>query len=124
MGGIAACRSYARKEDLKAFLKRGKKSIGVFADEGFYLGNSSIRSRLRSMPWKKKQMAVSSALYPIPRIVEQLNKFQPDMLGGYPSNLELLIEEAQAGRLKISPVIIMTGGEYLSDALREKLGNL
>ena len=121
MGGIAACRSYARKEDLKAFLKRGKKSIGVFADEGFYLGNSSIRSRLRSMPWKKKQMAVSSALYPIPRIVEQLNKFQPDMLGGYPSNLELLIEEAQAGRLKISPVIIMTGGEYLSDALREKL---
>ena len=121
MGGIAACRSYARKEDLKAFLKRGKKSIGVFADEGFYLGNSSIRSRLRSMPWKKKQMAVSSALYPIPKIVEQLNKFQPDMLGGYPSNLELLIEEAQAGRLKISPVIIMTGGEYLSEALRKRL---
>ena len=121
MGGIAACRSYARKEDLKAFLKRGKKSIGVFADEGFYLSNSSIRSRLRSMPWKKKQMAISSALYPIPRIVEELNEFQPAMLGGYPSNLELLIEEAQAGRLKISPVIIMTGGEYLSDSLREKL---
>lgn len=121
MGGIAACRSYARKEDLASFMKKGGKSIAVFADEGFYLGNSSIRSRLRSMPWKKKQLAVSSALYPIPKIVEQLNRFQPAMLGGYPSNLELLIEEAEAGRLQISPVIIMTGGEYLSDSLRQKL---
>ena len=123
MGGIAACRSYARKEDLLAFMKRGGKSIGVFADGGFYLGNSSIRSRLRSMPWKKKQMAVSSALYPIPEIVEHLNRFQPAMLGGYPSHLELLIEEAQQGRLKISPVIIMTGGEYLSDVLRKRLAD-
>lgn len=121
MGGICACRSYARKEDLKAFMKKGGKSIGVFADEGFYLGNSSIRSRLKSMPWKKKQLAVSSALYPIEKIVQQLNQFQPDMLGGYPSNLELLIEEAKEGRLQISPVIIMTGGEYLSDGLRRKL---
>lgn len=121
MGGISACRSYARKEDLDAFMKRGKKSMAVFADEGFYLGNSSIRSRLNKMPWKKRQMAVSSALYPIEKIVQQLNDFQPAMLGGYPSNLELLIEEAKEGRLNISPVIIMTGGEYLSDALRKRL---
>lgn len=123
MGGIAACRSYARKEDLKAFMKRGGKSIGVFADGGFYLGNSSIRSRLRSMPWKKKQLAVSSALYPMEQIVEQLNAFQPDMLGGYPSHLELLIDEAKEGRLRIAPVIIMTGGEYLSDKLRQTLAD-
>lgn len=123
MGGISAARAYARKEDLIAFMKKGKRSIGVFADDGFYLGNSSIRSRLLSMPWKKKQMAVSSALYPIKRIVEQLNEFQPVMLGGYPSNLELLIEEAKAGRLKISPVIIMSGGEYLSDDLRRRLAD-
>ncbi|MBR0139831.1 MAG: phenylacetate--CoA ligase family protein [Firmicutes bacterium] len=121
MGAVSACRSFARKEDLRAFMKRGGKSIGVFADEGFYLGNTSIRSRLKTMPWKRKQMAVSSALYPIPKIVEQLNAFQPAMVGGYPSNLELLIDEAEAGRLKISPVIIMTGGEYLSDSLRERL---
>ena len=121
MGGISAVRSFARKEDLIAFIKRGGKSIGVFADEGFYLGNSSIRTRLRSMPWKRKQLAVSSALYPIPQIVKQLNEFQPAMLGGYPSHLELLIDEAKAGRLKISPVLIMTGGEYLSEELRARL---
>ena len=123
MGGISARRSFARQEDLRAFIMRGGKSIGVFADDGFYLGNTSIRSRLRSMPWKKKQLAVSSALYPLPEIVRQLNEFQPAMLGGYPSNLELLIDEAKAGRLLISPVLIMTGGEYLSDSLREKLAD-
>lgn len=121
MSGISACRSYARQEDLKAFIKRGGKSIAVFANEGFYLGNSSIRSRLLMMPWKKRQMAISSALYPVERIVSDLNAFQPAMLGGYPSNLELLIDEAKEGRLNISPVLIMTGGEYLSDTLRKEL---
>ena len=121
MGGISAVRSIARKEDLRALMKRGNRSIGIFADGGFYLGNTSIRSRLKSMPWKKKQMAVSSALYPLDVIVEQLNAFQPAMIGGYPSHLELLIDEAEAGRLRISPVLIMTGGEYLSDSLRRRL---
>ena len=95
--------------------------MAVFADGGFYLGNSSIRRRLKSMPWRKRQMAVSSAPYPIEEIVRALNEFQPAMLGGYPSNLELLIDEARAGRLDISPVIIMTGGEHLSDGLRKEL---
>ena len=121
MGAISACRSFARGEDMKAFIRRGGKSMGVFADDGFYLGNTSIRYRLRTMPWKRRQLAVSSALYPVEKIVEQLNAFQPAMLGGYPSNLELLIDEAEAGRLRIAPVLIMTGGEYLSDRLRQRL---
>ena len=123
MGGISAVRSFARKEDLAAFMRKGGKTIGVFADDGFYLGNTSIRSRLLKMPWKRKQLAVSSALLPIPAIVSRLNAFQPAMLGGYPSNLELLIREAEEGRLSISPVLIMTGGEYLSDTLRQKLSD-
>ena len=121
MGGVNAIRSFARREDMSAFIRRGAKTIGVFADSGFYLGNSSVRSRLLKTPWKKRQMAVTSALLPISRIVEQLNEFQPAMLGGYPSNLELLIDEQLSGRLHISPVLIMSGGEYLSDALRRRL---
>lgn len=124
MSAINVLRSYARKEDMKAFLRNGKKTIGVFANGGFYLGNSSVRARQLQMPWKKRQMAVTSALLPVDDIVAQLNAFQPAMLGGYPSNLELLIDEAEAGRLRISPVIIMTGGENLSDALRKRLGDV
>lgn len=121
MSAVNVLRSYARGEDMKAFLRGGGKTIGVFATGGFYLSNVSVRARLLKMPWKKRQMGVISALMPVGEIVERLNEFQPTMLGGYPSNLELLIDEAEAGRLKISPVIIMTGGEYLSDALRERL---
>lgn len=121
MGAVTTTRSFARKQDLKAFIKSGSKTIGVFATGGFYLGNSSVRSRLLAMPWKKKQMAVTSALLPISQIVDELNAFQPAMLGGYPTILELLIDEQKSGRLNVKPVIIMTGGEYLSDHLRERL---
>lgn len=118
---ISALRSYARSEDMKAFIRRGGKSVGIYADSGFYLGNSSIRSRLLKMPWKKRQIGIVSALAPTEQIVKKLNAYQPAMLGGYPSNLELLIEEQVSGRLHISPVIIMTGGEYLSEQLRSQL---
>jgi len=121
MGAINAARSFARKADMTNFIKRGGKSIGVFATGGFYLGNSSVRARLLMMPWKKRQMAVTSALLPTAEIVAQLNAFQPAMLGGYPSNLELLLDEQKNGQLHINPVLIMTGGEYLADALRARL---
>lgn len=121
MDAVNVARSMARKKDMSAFIKQGGKTIGVFATGGFYLGNSSVRSRLLRMPWKKHQMAVTSALLPTSQIVEELNAFQPSMLGGYPSNLELLIDEQKSGRLHIAPVLIMTGGEYLSPSLRDKL---
>lgn len=120
---INILRTFARREDLKAFILGGGKSIGIFATGGFYLGNSSVRARLLTMPWKKRQIAVTSALLPIPKITEALNRFQPTMLGGYPTILELLIEEQLSGRLHIHPVLIMTGGEYLSNELRIRLGD-
>lgn len=121
MSAVNAVRTFARKKDMSAFIRRGGKTIGVFATCGFYLGNSSVRARRLMMPWKKRQIAVTSALLPTDQIVEELNAFQPAMLGGYPSNLELLIEKQQSGQLHISPVLIITGGEYLSEELRERL---
>ncbi len=121
MGAVNTLRSIARPEDMKKLILRGFKTAGVFATGGFYLGNSSVRSRLLKMPWKKRQMMVTSVLHPLPKIVAELNGFQPAMLGGYPTALELLIEEQKSGRLHISPVLIMAGGEYLSDTLREQL---
>ena len=121
MSAVNALRAIARWEDLKALLKRGNRTMGVFATGGFYLSNGSAKALHRSMPWKKRQMQITSALLPIPEIVEQLNRFQPAMLGGYPTNLELLIDEKKSGRLTIHPALIMTGGETLSDELRARL---
>lgn len=119
--GVSFCRAYARREDMKNFIRGGGRSMGVYADSGFYLANGSIHAKLRAFPWKKRQIGIVDALLPIEEIVKKLNEFRPVMLGGYPSNLELLVEEQRSGRLHIFPVIIMTGGEYLSPLLREQL---
>ncbi len=121
MSAVNVLRSFAYKGDMKAFIKGGGKTIGVFANGGFYLSNCSVRARLLTMPWKKKQIAVTSALLPTSEIVSQLNQFQPTMLGGYPSNLDLLVDEQISGRLQIHPVLIMTGGECLTDDVRTRL---
>lgn len=42
-----------------------------------------------------------SLLLPLPEIVDKLNAYQPRVLFGYPSALELLLEEQRAGRLHI-----------------------
>lgn len=114
-------RGISKPEIMKKMILKGGKSAGVFATGGFYLGNSSVRARLLQMPWKKRQMMVTSVLNPLPEIVKELNSFQPAMLGGYPTAMELLMEEQKAGRLHVTPALIMTGGEYLSDSLRKAL---
>lgn len=121
MSAVVGLRAIARKQDLKALMRRGFKAAGVFATGGFYLGNSSVRSRLLQMPWKRRSMMVTSVLNPLPQIVQELNAFQPAMLGGYPTALELLIDEQRAGRLHIKPALIVAGGEFLSDDLRKRL---
>ena len=120
VSAIAVLRSFARIEDMKKFLRKGKKTVGLFADGGFYLGCGTVRYNQLRMPWKKDQIIVD-VRKPMGEIVARLNDFQPVMLGGYPTALELLIDEQRSGRLQIEPVIIMTGGEYLSDDLRKQL---
>lgn len=119
---LSVLRAYARKEDLSAFIKKGKRTASIFA-EGFYLGSGSVKYQLRRMPWKKGMMMNLDVRTPTAEIVEKLNRFSPVMLGGYPSGLELLADEQAAGRLHISPAIVMTGGELLRDEVREKLAD-
>jgi phenylacetate-CoA ligase len=54
-------------------------------------------------------------------IVAGLNKVQPTRLGGYPSALHLLANEARAGRLHIAPRSVGTTAEPLLPEIREAL---
>lgn len=121
---IGVIRSFARKEDMTAFIKSGKKTIALFADNGFYLGCGSVRYNLRKMPWKKNVMKTFEVRKPTDEIVNVLNEFQPSMVGCYPTAMEVLADEQEKGRLKIKPAIIMTGGEKLNDDVREHLSNV
>lgn len=121
---IGACRSFARSQDFRAFLKQGGKTMALFADGGFYLASGSVHYNLRKMPWKKKQMKTFEVRKPMEEIVGALNDFQPSMLGCYPSALQLIAGEQEAGRLHIHPAIIMTGGENLTEDVRDYLSRV
>ena len=114
---VAAFRTFARKEDYRAFMKHGKKTAGVFANYGFYLACGMSRYLQLKMPWKRTKITVDVNA-PENEIIRQLNAFQPAMLSGYPSNLALLADYPE---LNIRPDVIITGGELLTDEIRRKL---
>ncbi len=114
---VAAFRTFARNEDYKSFMKHGKKTAGVFADYGFYLACGMSRYLQFKTPNKKSKITID-VNGPEKEIIERLNEFKPAMLSGYPSNLALL---ADFDELNIHPDIVITGGELLTDKIREKL---
>lgn len=121
---IGITRSFSSSDVMKRFIKAGGKSAAVFADKGFYLGCGSVRYQLSRMPWKKRQLMIADVRESPEKLNAALNAFQPSMLGIYPTAAELLADEQLSGRLNISPVLIMTGGEYLSDNVRKHLSEV
>ena len=116
---VAAFRTFARREDYKAFMRHGKKTAGVFANYGFYLACGMSRYLQLKMPGKQTKITVDVNA-PETQIIQELNSFDPAMLSGYPSNLALL---ADYDKLTIQPDIVITGGELLTDAVRGKLAD-
>ena len=114
---VAAFRTFARREDFKRFMAHGKRTAGVFADNGFYLACGMSRYLQLQMPRKQTKITVD-VNGPEAEIVRALNVFQPAMLSGYPSNLALL---ADCRGLDIRPDVVITGGELLTDPIRQKL---
>ncbi len=114
---VAAFRTFARAEDMRSFMKHGKKTAGVFADYGFYLACGMSRYLQLKMPRKNTKININVNA-PEEEIISRLNEFQPAMLSGYPSNLALL---ADFKELDVHPDIVITGGELLTDAIRTKL---
>jgi putative adenylate-forming enzyme len=62
-----------------------------------------------------------SILDPLDRLVAELNAFAPVYLASYPTMLVLLAEQRTAGRLKVAPQIVWSGGEFLAPAARAEL---
>ena len=114
---VAACRTFARPEDYRAFMRHGRKTAGVFANYGFYLACGMSRYLQLKMPGRQTKITVDVNA-PEEQIIRELNAFKPAMLSGYPSNLALL---ADCDGLKIRPDVVITGGELLTDAVRQKL---
>jgi phenylacetate-coenzyme A ligase PaaK-like adenylate-forming protein len=62
-----------------------------------------------------------SILDPLPDLVAQLNDYRPVFLASYPTMLALLAEERAAGRLRIDPLHLWSGGELLAASVRAEI---
>ncbi len=94
--------------------QRGFRWAAVFGTGGHYVGAGWIELERRRDVFRAGAFRVFSAQQPLAKLVEALNFFDPAMLTGYPSALELLAEEQVAGRLDLRPALLECGGESLS----------
>lgn len=58
---------------------------------------------------------------PLPRMVEKINDYRPEVILAYPSMAALLAEEQIAGRLSITPRVVSTHSEVLTDHMRGRI---
>ena len=96
----------------------------VTATGGHFASVVSFERLRRINPWLGAASRSFSLLQPVQDLVQALNDFQPTVVATYPTAAALLADEAEAGRLTIQPRCVMTGGEGLSRAVRERLAQV
>jgi phenylacetate-coenzyme A ligase PaaK-like adenylate-forming protein len=99
-----------------SLLADGGRAALVAATGDHFASNASWQRVCRSMPWPSAQ--AFSVMDPLPDLVAGLNRYAPSFLASYPTTLTVLAGEQRAGRLRIAPSCIWSGGEYLSDSAR------
>jgi len=120
---LQACRVFGANAAGVPALGVGRYAM-VAATGGHFAGAAMVE-RLRSLfPPMRQAWRVFSLMQPLDALTAQLNDFAPDTLATYPSAALLLAHERQAGRLRIGPRQIWTGGECLGAAERDLLATV
>lgn len=117
----------ARFETYHRKLMRDVGKLGVrvtiAGGNGHFAGNGFNKLVQRLSPRLAKGFGITfvEAEQPISQIVDRLNAIgNVAWIVTYPSMLAILVKEKEAGRLRINPALITTGGETLTADLRER----
>jgi phenylacetate-CoA ligase len=84
-------------------------------------GPSHIGRQAAAMPSGLHRVLALPVTLPLPRLVEALNEFQPTYLQAYPSAAMWLVDEQRAGRLRVSPRILVTAAELRTPEMTQRL---
>lgn len=106
--------------DLLKVVAKGGRNAAICSTAGHFTAFSTAE-RLRLRNPSNGKIRVFSIHSPLPTLVKELNEYQPALIGGYPTVMDVLAEEQKAGRLNIHPVAILFGGEKLYPHVRVKL---
>ncbi len=89
---------------------------------GGHFASSVVEAIVRSRhPLLCGRNRTFSLMTPLPLLVRSLNDYQPAVVGSYPTALTVLAGEQAAGRLRISPALLLSGAERLSAPLAERI---
>jgi phenylacetate-CoA ligase len=111
----------------------GRRHFAFYgATGGHYGGVSTVTSGIYDVANKQHDVRVYETSGPVEVVVEQLNDFQPEVLGGYTTGLKILAEKQNLRTLHITPKAIEALGEpvtqadkaYLQAAFKCKVFNL
>jgi phenylacetate-coenzyme A ligase PaaK-like adenylate-forming protein len=98
------------------FYARGGRAALIAATDDHFASIASWRRLSRAGPWLAARSF--SVMAPLPELVADLNGYQPGFVASYPTVLQLLAGEQAAGRLRIAPAGLWSGGECLVPAAR------
>ena len=100
-------------------LARSGRAALVTATGDHFAAITSWERVAHSMPAPERRAI--PVTWPLERIVSALQDFDPAFVAGYPSILLLLAEEQRAGRLRLAPALVWSGGETLAPHARETI---
>jgi phenylacetate-coenzyme A ligase PaaK-like adenylate-forming protein len=103
--------------DMWKLMVNGGRNASICSTTGHF-GAYATAERMRLNGAKTKIFSIHT---PLPTLVKELNEYQPSVVGGYPTMVEVLAEEQKSGRLHIDPVMIAFAGEQLYPHVRTKI---
>ena len=95
-----------------------ERYVFVGAIDGHFASVVSLERLRRLNPWLAPRLHGISVLQPMAGVVAELHRYAPTVLSTYPTAAVVLAEERLAGRLRLAPAAVWTGGETLSPAMR------
>jgi len=106
---------------LRSFLWNRVRTAAIVATGGHFTSSVIDALARYRFPRLSRVNRTFSLMAPLPALVRQLNEFQPAVIGSYPTALSVLAGERAAGRLRIRPVLVLSGAERLSPAVAERI---
>lgn len=101
--------------------RRGLRWAAVYGTGGHFAGTSWMELDRRRSAWRSRAYRVFPAQRPLSQLVAELEAFDPTVLSGYPSVLQLLAEEQAAGRLHLRPVLAEIAGESTTPEVSSRM---
>ncbi len=100
---------------IRSFARLGMRGdtriVGIGAPSALHLSQQVIAAMLAGRSGAPR----ISVTTPLAEMVKALDDYQPEVIGGYPSVIALLAEEQLQGRLAISPRVVLTSSEVLTE---------